>query len=141
MAKPACKQTERGGDASRPHLATKKLNALARFMNNRKELTVSVEGSVDRQKDGTRTSGKEPEEKTFDEKLRAQKVQKKDSSMENVIDDNQLKQLAQMRAEQVQTYLTQQGKVAANRVQLKSVKINDSSTMDNWGVEFFLSIE
>ena len=61
--------------------------------------------------------------------------------MENVIDDNQLKQLAQMRSKQVRTYLTQQGKVAAKRVELKPVRINDLSNKDNWGVELFLSIE
>jgi outer membrane protein OmpA-like peptidoglycan-associated protein len=121
--------------------ATKKLNALARFINERKELTVSVEGSANRQKDGTSISGKEPEKGTLDENLRAQKVQEKDSPMESVIDDNQLEQLAQMRAKQVQTYLTQQGKVAAKRVQLKPVRINDSSNKDNWGVELFLSVQ
>jgi outer membrane protein OmpA-like peptidoglycan-associated protein len=121
--------------------ATKKLNALARFINERKELTVSVEGYADRQKDATGISGKEPEQVTFDERLRAEKVQEKDSPKENVIDDHQLKQLAQTRAKQVQAYLTQQGKVTAKRVQLKPVQINDSFKKDNWGVELFLSTE
>ena len=121
--------------------ATKKLNALAGFINARKELVVSVEGSADRQKDGTGISGKEPENGTSDEKFQAEEDQEKGSPMENVIDDNQLEQLAQMRAEQVQTYLIQQGKIASKRVQLKPVRIKDSLNQDNWGVELFLSVE
>jgi len=123
--------------------AIKKLNALARFINTRKELTVSVQGCADRQKDGTRISGKQPEKEKSDEELRADKddVQEKDSPMKNVDDDNQLKQIAQMRAEQVQTYLIQKGKVSPKRVQLKPARINGSSTKDNFGVELFLSTE
>ena len=121
--------------------ATKKLNALARFINERKELIVSVEGSADRRKDVTHTSGKEHAKETVDEKFRAEKVQEKDSPTETVIDDHQLEQLAQMRAKQVQTYLIQQEKVASKRVQLKPVRINESSNQDNWGVELFLSVE
>ena len=121
--------------------ATKKLNALARFLSERKELIVNVEGSADRKKDATSISRKEPEKGTFDEEFRSQKIQEKDSSMKNVIDDNQLEQLAQMRANQVQTYLTQQGKVAATRVILKPVRITDSSNKVNWGVELSLSVQ
>ena len=119
--------------------ATKKLNALARFMNARKELTVGVAGTADRRKDGITISEKQPEKEMSDKKSSNEKAQKNDKPFENVIDDKQLEQLAQMRAQNVQTYLTQQGSVAAKRVQLKPIRIIDSSNKDNWGVEFFLS--
>ena len=121
--------------------ATKKLNAVARLMNERPVLTVSIEGTADRKKDGAGISGEEPQKGISGDKWRLAKPRKKDSPEENVIDDKQLEQLAQMRARQVQTYLSQKGKVAAKRVQLRPVHIKDASNRDNWRVELFLSVQ
>ena len=121
--------------------ATKKLNAVARLMNERPVITVSVEGTADRKTDGASISGEQSPKGIFGDKWRLAKSRKKDSPEENVIDDKQLEQLAQMRARQVQTYLSQQGKVAAKRVQLKPVHIKDASDRDNWRVELFLSAQ
>ena len=46
-----------------------------------------------------------------------------------------------MRAEQVKAYLTQQGKVAAERVQSKPVQIKSSPNGDYGRVELFLSAQ
>jgi len=121
--------------------ATKKLDAVARIMNERPVLTVSVEGTADRKTDGAGISVKLPQKGISGDKWRLAKPRKKDLPAENVIDDKQLEQLAQMRARQVQTYLNQQGKVAAKRVQLKPVHIKDASDEDNRRVELFLSAQ
>jgi len=117
------------------------MNALARFVNARKELIISVEGSADRVKDGAGISEKEPEKETSDQKLRTEEVQQKDSSMENASDDTQLRRLAKRRADRVQEYMTRQGKVAANRIQLNPVRVKESFNKDDGAVELFLSAE
>jgi hypothetical protein len=121
--------------------ATKKLDAVARLMKEKPVLTVSVEGTADRKTDGAGISGKQPQKGISGDKWRLAKPRKRDLPEENVIDDKQLEQLAQMRARQVQTYLNQQGKVAAKRVQLRAVHIKDASDRDNWRVELFLSAQ
>jgi hypothetical protein len=121
--------------------ATKKLDAVARLMNERPVLTVGVEGTADRKTDGAGISGEQPQKGISGGKWRLAKPRKKDLPEENGVDDKQLEQLAQMRARQVQTYLNKQGKIAAKRVQLKPVHIKDTSARDNRHVELFLSVQ
>ena len=121
--------------------ATKKLDAVARLMKEKPVLTISVEGTADRKTDGASISGEQSQKGISGDKWRLAKPRKKDLPEENVIDDKQLEQLAQMRARQVQTYLNKQGKIAAKRVRLKPVHIRDASGKDNRGVELFLSVQ
>ena len=60
---------------------------------------------------------------------------------DQAIDDNQLKMLAQMRANSVKDYLIQKGKIAANRVQLKPVKIVPTTQKEYGQVELYLSTQ
>jgi outer membrane protein OmpA-like peptidoglycan-associated protein len=121
--------------------ATKKLAAVARLMKEKPVLTVSVEGTADRKTDGAGISGKQSQKGISGGKWRLAKTRKKDVTEDNVIDDKQLEQLAQMRARQVQTYLNTQGKIEASRVQLKPVHIKEASDRDNRRVELFLSVQ
>jgi outer membrane protein OmpA-like peptidoglycan-associated protein len=121
--------------------ATKKLDAVARLMNEKPVLTVGVEGTADRKTDGASISGEQSQKGISGDKWRLTKPRQKDLPEENVIDEKQLEQLAQMRARQVQTYLNKQGKIAAKRVQLKPVHIKDASDKDNRRVELFLSVQ
>lgn len=120
----------------------KKLNAVAKFLNEKTALKLGIQGTADRQMDWARVSGKQTNKvqppstnKTFD------KDGKADSAEEQVIDDKQLEQLARMRANQVKAYLSQQGKVPAKRIRLKPAKINDATKDDVGLAELSLSAQ
>ncbi|MBW1607537.1 MAG: DUF748 domain-containing protein [Deltaproteobacteria bacterium] len=119
----------------------KKLNALAKFLNERTALTLGIEGTADRQMDWTEMSGRQSKKGQPGNKQKTSKVQHENLANGQDIDDKQLKQLSQMRAEQVKAYLTQQGKVAAERVQSKPVQIKSSPNGDYGRVELFLSAQ
>ncbi|MBE9530198.1 MAG: DUF748 domain-containing protein [Proteobacteria bacterium] len=145
--------------------ATKKLNALAKFLNERSALTLDIEGTADRQMDWAEMSGKQAKEekpgkdggvlRSFISKMsgkqakkekpsskqKAAKVQQKDLAKDQAIDDNQLKKLAQMRADIVKDYLIQKGKVSEKRVQLKPVKIISTTNKKHGRVELYLSAQ
>ena len=122
-------------------LATKKLNALAKFLNQRKAITLGIEGTADRQMDWITISGQQTQKEKPTSKQKAAKAPPEDPAKGQVIDDKPLKQLAQMRAMQVKAYLTQQGNVAAKRVQLKPVQIKSAPNRDYGRVELFLSAQ
>jgi outer membrane protein OmpA-like peptidoglycan-associated protein len=111
----------------------KKLNALAKLLTEKSVLTLGIEGTADRQMDWATMSGKQAKEEKSSSKQKAAKDQ--------AIDDNQLKMLAQMRANSVKDYLIKKGKIAANRVQLKPVKIIPTTQKDHGQVELYLSVQ
>ena len=113
--------------------AAKKLNALAKLLTEKSVLTLGIEGTADRQMDWATVSGKQAQKEKPSSK---QKVAK-----DQAIDDNQLKMLAQMRANSVKDYLIQKGKIAANRVQLKPVKIVPTTQKEYGQVELYLSTQ
>jgi hypothetical protein len=121
--------------------STEKLNALAKFLNERATLTLGIEGTADRQMDWAKISGRQTKKGQPGNEQKDSKVQHEDLANGQDIDDKQLKQLAQMRAEQVKAYLTQQGKVAAERVQSKPVQIKSSPNGNYGRVELFLSAQ
>jgi outer membrane protein OmpA-like peptidoglycan-associated protein len=145
--------------------ATKKLNALAKFLNERSALTLDIEGTADRHidwgkmsdkqakeekpsKDGgvfrsfiSKMSGKQAKKEKPSSQQKTAKVQQKDLAKDQAIDDNQLKKLAQMRANIVKDYLVQKGKVSAKRVQLKPVKITSTTNKEHGRVELYLSAQ
>ena len=145
--------------------ATKKLNALAKFLNERSALTLDIEGTADRHidwgkmsdkqakeekpsKDGgvfrsfiSKISGKQAKKEKPSSQQKTAKVQQKDLAKDQAIDDNQLKKLAQMRANIVKDYLVQKGKVSAKRVQLKPVKITSTTNKEHGRVELYLSAQ
>jgi len=86
--------------------ATKKLDAFAKFLNEKFDLTLGIEGTADRQMDGAKLSEKQAEDQA--------------------IDDKQLNMLALTRANLVKNYLVRKGQVAAKRIQLKPAKITSS---------------
>ena len=90
----------------------KKLDALAKFLNEKSDLTLGIEGSADRRMDRINNQA---------------------------IDDKQLTMLALTRANLVKNYLIQNGKVAAARVQLKRAKITSSTDKEYSRVELLLS--
>jgi hypothetical protein len=109
--------------------ATKKLNALAKFLNERTALTLDIEGIADQQRDWDKMSGTQ-------KSSRKQKTSKAQAA-----DDTQLKALAQMRAEKVKTYLIQKGSVAEKRVKLKPVKIIAKTQKGYASVGLSLSVQ
>ena len=121
--------------------ATRKLSAVAQFLNQRSGLTLGVAGMADRQVDGASLSGKQNEKGISDFKRSITRASKKDSAEKHTVDDKQLEQLAQMRAKQVKSYLAQQGKIAAKQVQIRPVQIKDVSNGDNRHVELFLLVQ
>ncbi|MBC2710515.1 MAG: DUF748 domain-containing protein [Desulfosarcina sp.] len=119
--------------------ATKKLNALAKFLNERTVLTLGIEGTADRQMDWTSMSGEQAKKEKPGNRQEAARAEQKDLTNSQAIDDKQLEQLAQTRAGQVKAYLTQRGNVDEQRVQLKPVQIKYAPNGDYGRVELFLS--
>jgi outer membrane protein OmpA-like peptidoglycan-associated protein len=121
--------------------AKKKLDALAKFLNKKTELTLGVEGTADQQADGTPASGKQTEKAESGDAPKADSSSQQDQAQGQVVDDEQLKMLAQKRAEQVKAYLTQSAKVAEKRVQLKPAQIKSASAGGYGHVELFLTVQ
>ncbi|MFC1828836.1 DUF748 domain-containing protein [Thermodesulfobacteriota bacterium] len=121
--------------------STKKLEALATFLNERTALTLGVQGTADRQMDWAHVSERQTKHEIPGNRQEAARAEQGDPATGQDIDDEQLNQLAQMRAEQVKTTLTQQGKVSAERIQLKPVQIKSSPDGNSGRVELFLSAE
>jgi outer membrane protein OmpA-like peptidoglycan-associated protein len=121
--------------------ATKKLDALGKFLKKKTELTLAVEGTADRQADGIPVSGKQKEKAEPGDAPKADSSTQQDQAQGQVVDDEQLKMLAQKRAEQVKTYLTQSAKVAEKRVQLKPAQIKSAPAGGYGHVELFLAVQ
>jgi outer membrane protein OmpA-like peptidoglycan-associated protein len=121
--------------------AKKKLDALAKFLNKKTELTLGVAGTADRQVDGTPASGKQTEKAESGDAPKADSSSQQDQAQGQVVDDEQLKMLAQKRAEQVKAYLTQSAKVAEKRVQLKPAQIKSAAGGGYGHVELFLAVQ
>jgi hypothetical protein len=66
-------------------------------------------------------------------------VQQKDLARDQAVDDKRLNMLALTRANTVKNYLVRNGKVAAERLQLKRAKITSTPDKDYGIVEFHLS--
>ena len=120
---------------------TRKLAALARFLKERKPLTLGVVGTADRQMDGAVILRESTEKsKPGDDKASDQDT-KKDTASGQVIYDERLERLAQRRAEKVSAYLIEQAKVQAKRIQLKPVQIRPAPDGESGLVELSLSVE
>jgi outer membrane protein OmpA-like peptidoglycan-associated protein len=119
--------------------ATKKLDALTKFLNERTALTLGIEGTADRQMDLTKMSGKQANKEKPGSNQKAAKAQQKDPAKDQAIDDNQLKMLALTRANKVKDYLTRKVRIAAKRVQLKPAKIISITDKAHGRVELYLS--
>lgn len=113
--------------------ATKKLKALAKFLNQRTTITLGIKGTANQQIDLTNIFGKQTEKGEQGDKQKSFGAQRRDQK--------KLKQLAQKRADQVKAYLIQQGRVAAKRVKLKPVQIKSKPNEDYGRVELFLSAQ
>ncbi|MGD9138508.1 MAG: DUF748 domain-containing protein, partial [Desulfobacterales bacterium] len=119
--------------------AMKKLDGFAKFLNERSDLTLGIEGSADRQMDWGKLSGKQAENQRPDGKDKTATVQQKDLARDQAVDDKRLNMLALTRANTVKNYLVRNGKVAAERLQLKRAKITSTPDKDYGIVEFHLS--
>jgi outer membrane protein OmpA-like peptidoglycan-associated protein len=121
--------------------STRKLNALARVLNEKKSLNLAVEGTADRQIDGTAVSGEQALETTLGSGRQAAVTGQSDAAKDPVADELQLEQLAESRAEQVREHLIQQGKIAAERIELRDVRILDATEGNSGRVNLFLNIQ
>jgi outer membrane protein OmpA-like peptidoglycan-associated protein len=121
--------------------ATKKLDALAKFLNEKSALTLGIEGTADRQMDRAKISGKQVKKEKPGSNQKAAKTQQNDPAEDQAIDDNQLKMLALTRANLVKSYLTRKGKVAAKRLRLKPPKIISTTDKKYGRVELYRSAQ
>jgi len=120
---------------------TKKLNMLAKFLNERTALTLRIEGTADRHMDWAKIPGKLSKEEGANSEQNTAGTQQEESSKDQAIDEDQLEMLAQIRANLVKDYLIQNGKVAAERVHLKPVKIISSTQKEYARLELYLSAQ
>jgi len=128
------------GHAELSERAMKKLDVLAKFLNKTPALALGIEGTAVRQMDRAEMSGKQNKKEMTGSNQKADRAQQKDPAMDQTIEDNQLKMLAQMRAENVKNYLIQIGNVAAKRVRLKAAKIISPTDKSHGRVELYLSM-
>ena len=111
--------------------ATKKLDALAKFLTESAALKLGIEGTAVRHKDQAQIAEKQAkQEKTSNEQKTA-----KDSP----VDDKQLVMLAMARANEVKKYLILKGKIAETRIQLTPLKILALTAEEYGRVELHLS--
>jgi hypothetical protein len=82
--------------------------------------------------DWPKMSGKQPKKEKTDGK-------QKDAKIEQV-DDDQLKELALMRANTVKKYMTRCGRVPAERIQLKPARIISTTNKEYGQVELSLTV-
>jgi outer membrane protein OmpA-like peptidoglycan-associated protein len=94
--------------------AMKKLDALAKFLNEKPDVKLGIEGTADRQMDRVK---------------------------DQAADDKQLTMLALTRANQVKNYLIRKGNIAAGRLSLNSAKILSTTDKENGRVELQLSVQ
>lgn len=120
---------------------TRKLTALAKFLKERKPLTLGVVGTADRQMDGAAILRESPEKSPPDDDQASDKDGQEHRASGQVINDEQLERLAQRRAEKVSAYLIEQANVEAKRIQLKPVQIKLAPDGENGLVELSLSVE
>ena len=119
----------------------RKLTALSKFLKERKPLTLGLVGTADRQMDGAAIVAESPEKSPPGDDEASDKEKQEPSAPSKTIDDEQLEQLAQRRAEKVSTYLIEQGKVEPKRIQLKPVQIKPAPDGKSGLVELTLSVE
>ena len=120
---------------------TRKLTALAKFLKERKPLTLGVVGTADRQMDEAAIVGESTEKSPPGDDQGSDKETQERSTPAQTIDDERLERLAQSRAEKVSAYLTEQAHVEAKRIQLKPVQIKLAPDGDRGLVELSLSVE
>ena len=111
--------------------ATKKLDALAKFLTESSALKLGIEGTAVRHKDQARIAEKQAkQEKTNSEQ---------EAAKDRPVDDKHLVMLALTRANEVKKYLIQKGKIAETRIQLTPLKILAITAKEYGRVELHLS--
>ena len=118
-----------------------KLNALAKFLKERKALLLGIVGTADRRMDGAALLEELPGERPPDRDHAVGKEPQGEPSADRSIDDQRLERLAQRRAEAVSAYLIEKAHIEAKRIQLKPLKIKPAPEGDGGLVEFSLSVE
>ena len=103
--------------------AKKKLKALAKVLRKNSDLTLGIEGTADRQMDWPKMSGKQAKKERTDGKQKDAKTQQKGLAKDQAVDEDQLKKLALMRANEVKKYMMRWRRVPAERIQLKPPRI------------------
>ena len=111
--------------------ATKKLDALAKFLTESSALKLGIEGTAVRHMDQAQIAEKQAkQEKTIGEQ---------EAATDRPVDDKQLVMLALTRANEVKKYLIQKGKIAETRIQLKPLKIIAITAEEYGRVKLYLS--
>jgi outer membrane protein OmpA-like peptidoglycan-associated protein len=111
--------------------ATKKLDALAKFLTESSALKLGIEGTAVRHKDQAQIAEKQAKQEKTSSEQEAAKIRP--------VDDKQLVMLALTRANEVKKYLIQKGKIAETRIQLKPLKILAITAEEYGRVELHLS--
>jgi outer membrane protein OmpA-like peptidoglycan-associated protein len=118
----------------------RKLDALATYLIDRKDLTLGIEGTADRQMDGAVLSGASLADLSPKDDQEAGKASPAVPA-DQMVDEEALKQLAAKRAEAVHTYLIGQTNLEAARIRLKPVQVNAVPDGEFGLVVFSLSVE
>jgi len=132
-----------GGPALREmtfHERAKKLKALAKVLRKNSELTLGIEGTADRQMDWPKMSGKQAKKEKKVGKQKDAKTQQKGLAKDQAVDEDQLKKLALMRANEVKKYMMRWRRVPAERIQLKPARIISTTNKEYGQVELSLTV-
>jgi hypothetical protein len=120
--------------------AKKKLKALAKVLRKNSELTLGIEGTADRQMDWPKMSGKQPKKERTVGQQKVAKTQQKGLAKDQAVDEDQLKKLALMRANEVKKYMMRWRRVPAERIQLKPARIISTTNKEYGQVELSLTV-
>jgi hypothetical protein len=84
-------------------------------------------------------SGKQAKKERTKSKQKDAKTQQKGLAKDQAVDEDQLKELALMRANEVKKYLTRWRRVPAERIQLKPARIISTTNKEYGQVVLYLS--
>jgi hypothetical protein len=129
------------GSADLSDREIRKLSALAKFLDGRETLALGIVGTADRQMDWAAILGEPLEPIAADDNADADLETTEAPAPGPEVDVDALEALAQRRAEQVADIVTRQAGVAADRIQVKPVQINEAPEGAAGLVELLLSAE
>jgi outer membrane protein OmpA-like peptidoglycan-associated protein len=119
----------------------KKLNALAKYLKLKDALILGIAGTADRKMDGAAIMEDSPEQSPPAGDSQNKEKTPPEAVTVEALDNQRLEELAQMRAQQVRTYLVEQAGIDAARINDKPVQIKSEPDGDKGLVEFSLSVK
>jgi outer membrane protein OmpA-like peptidoglycan-associated protein len=129
------------GSSTLTETEIEKLNALAKYLKLKDALILGIAGTADRKMDGAALMEDSPEQSPPGGDSQDKEETPPEAVTVEAVDNQRLEELAQMRVQQVRTYLIEQAGIDAARIDDKPVQVNSEPDGDKGLVEFSLSVK